>query len=335
MSGSAAGQLGSPASPQDPPEDDEPDFVHSYVEDFTIERYGPRVRLLVHSDELQRTLRAAGLRCAELEDVASGVAPWRECRRAARALLARCRPTRAALDCLLDAVLGIDEAGLLPHLHQAPLRTLRLYDLEHTHLLRPPWESWTPYAELRAVVALVSRPRLCLAPPLQRQLLLLASQVPANGVLADLGAGTGRCAATCALLRPDVTCHSFELVAGRVRLARRARRRLGVRRERCPIVRRNLATSRHPLRAADLYFMFSPFSPATLRVVLAGLRAHAAWRPRFLLVLKAMEWMDETAEGAHEPPWGLDEWLRPFANARLPQGLRAFSTRPGCTPVPE
>ena len=74
MSGSSAGQLGSPASPQDPPEDDEPDFVHSYVEDFTIERYGPRVRLLVHSDELQRTLRAAGLRCAELEDVASGVA---------------------------------------------------------------------------------------------------------------------------------------------------------------------------------------------------------------------------------------------------------------------
>ena len=43
----------------------------------------------------------------------------------------------------------------------------------------------------------------------------------------------------------------------------------------------------------------------------------------------------ETAEGAHEPPWGLDEWLRPFANARLPQGLRAFSTRPGCSPVPE
>ena len=48
-----------------------------------------------------------------------------------------------------------------------------------------------------------------------------------NGVLADLGAGTGRCAATCALLRPDVTCHSFELVAGRVRMAQRARRRLG------------------------------------------------------------------------------------------------------------
>ena len=154
--------------------------------------------------------------------------------------------------------------------------------------------------------------------------------MPDDGVLADLGAGTGRCAATCALLRPDVTCHSFELVAGRVTLARRARRRLGVKRDRCPIVRRNLATSRHPLPPADLYFMFSPFSPATLRVVLGGLRAHAARRPRFLLVLKAMEWMDETEEGAHEPPWGLDEWLRPVANARLPQGLRAFSTRPAC-----
>ena len=95
MSGSAAGQLGSPASSQDPPEpDDDPDFVHSYVPDFTIERYGPRLRLLVHSDELQHTLRAAGLRSAELEDVASGVASWRKCRRAARALLARCRPTR-------------------------------------------------------------------------------------------------------------------------------------------------------------------------------------------------------------------------------------------------
>ena len=171
MSGSAAGQLGSPASSQGPPEpdDDDPDFVHSYVPDFTVERYGPRLRLHVHSDELQHTLRAAGLRCADLEDVASGMASWRECRRAARALLARCRPTRAALDCLLDAVLGIDEAGLLPHLQQAPLRTLRLYDLEHTHLLRPPWESWTPYAELRAVVALVSLPRLCLAPPPPRQ----------------------------------------------------------------------------------------------------------------------------------------------------------------------
>ena len=74
--------------------------------------------------------------------------------------------------------------------------------------------------------------------------------------------------------------------------------------------------------------MFSPFSPATLRVVLAALRAAAARRPRFLLVLKAMEWMDETEEGAHEPPWELGEWLRPVANARLPQGLRAFSTRP-------
>jgi hypothetical protein len=154
MSGSAAGQLGSSQYPPEP--NDDPDFVHSYVPDFTVERWGPRLRLLVHSDELQHTLRAAGLRCVELEDVASGVASWRECRRAARALLARCRPTRAALDCLLDAVLGIEETGLLPHLQQAPLRMLRLYDLEHTHLLRPPWESWTPYAELRAVVALVS-----------------------------------------------------------------------------------------------------------------------------------------------------------------------------------
>jgi len=130
--------------------------------------------------------------------------------------------------------------------------------------------------------------------------------VPDGGVLADLGAGTGRCAATCALLRPDVTCHSFELVAGRVTLARRARRRLGVKRDRCPIVRRNLATSRHPLPPADLYFMFSPFSPATLRVVLGGLRAHAARRPRFLLVLKAMEWMDEAEEGAHDVLYSMD-----------------------------
>ena len=114
-------------------------------------------------------------------------------------------------------------------------------------------------------------------------------------------------------------------------LARRARRRLGVKRDRCPIVRRNLATSRHPLPSADLFFMFSPFSPATLRVVLAALRAHAARRPRFLLVLKAMEWMDETEEGT--TPWGLDEWLRPVANARLPQGLRAFRTRPACAVV--
>ena len=147
---------GPPFSERTPEPDDDPDFVHSYVPDFTVERYGPRLRLLVSSDELQRTLRAALLRCAELEEVASGVASCRECRRAARALLARCRPTRATLDCLLDVVLGIDEVGLLQHLQQAPLRTLRLYDLEHTHLLRPPWESWTPYAELRAIVALVS-----------------------------------------------------------------------------------------------------------------------------------------------------------------------------------
>ena len=184
MSGSAAGQLGSPASSQDPPEpDDDPDFVHSYVPDFTIERYGPRLRLLVHSDELQHTLRAAGLRSAELEDVASGVASWRKCRRAARALLARCRPTRAALDCLLDAVLGIDEAGLLPHLQQAPLRTLRLYDFEHTHLLRPPWESWTPYAELRAVVALV-RPQ---APPPRRYLAPASQDKPPPAGVAGAG----------------------------------------------------------------------------------------------------------------------------------------------------
>ena len=294
--------------------EDEPDEVHTYP-DITVERRGSDLRLLVRS-ELLCTVQAAGLRCAELDSVASGTAPQRETRRVARALLARCRPTRYAVDCLLDVVLGIDEACLLPHLRQAALRTLRLYDIEHTHLLRPPCESWTPYAELRAVVGLV----------------------PLNGVLADLGAGSGRCAVSCALLRPDVTCHCFELVAGRVALARRARRRLGVRRGRCPITRRNLATSRQPLPAADVFFLFNPFSPATLRVVLAALRTHAARQPRgFQLVLKAMEWMDghdeadeelrEREQGGHEPPWGLEEWLRPDPKARLPQGLRVFRTR--------
>ncbi|KAL1514866.1 hypothetical protein AB1Y20_003949 [Prymnesium parvum] len=192
----------------------------------------------------------------------------------------------ADVDVLIDLLLGVHESLLLEHLHRAPLRSLRAYDEEHTHLLRPPAESWTPYHECATLLTLV----------------------PAGGTLLDLGAGVGRTLLVAALLRPDVRCVGLELVKERVALAQRALLRLRASRT-VRVLHRRLGSSRLPLPRAErmTVYLFNPFAPPTLESVLRSLLALSRSCP-FTLVLKGMECALE-ASAAWE---GLRAKLRPL-----------------------
>ena len=159
------------------------------------------------------------------------------------------------------------QAQLLAALYRAPISALRRYDREHTHLLRSPAESWTPYHELVDLISLV----------------------PPHGTLLDLGAGTGRALCTATLLRPDIRCVGFEVVAERVALAERALQRLRAT-ARARVLRRELGGSRLPLPSFDqmVVYLFNPFSPATLSAVLHALVVLAS-TCAYVLVLKGME----------------------------------------------
>ena len=178
-------------------------FPVSYGAHFGL--YPDEEPALTLDPHLARLLRRAKLSHTLLESCTLLRAPPQAVRECARALLAEaCRgepesdegADNEGLDYLLDVSLGLDESLLLPALRAAPLAALRRYDAEHTHLFRPPAESFTPYAEVAAVLDLV----------------------PVYGTLVDLGAGTGRALLAAALQRPDVRCIGFETVRERVRL---------------------------------------------------------------------------------------------------------------------
>ncbi|KAL3898812.1 MAG: hypothetical protein SGPRY_012765 [Prymnesium sp.] len=181
-------------------------------------------------DELSSLVRGAGVEPRRLQALLTSAGPRLTC--ALTRLLHASRlaaSRRADLDVLIDLLLGVHEAYLLEPLRRAPLSSLRRYDQEHTHLLRPPSESFTPYDQLLSLLPLV----------------------PNGGTLLDLGAGNGRLVLTCSLLRPDIRCFGFELVAERVALTMRALRRLHtktratalrrqLRKYPCPVVRGSL-----------------------------------------------------------------------------------------------
>ena len=250
--------------------------------------------------QLAACLRRAGVTAADLSP--AGDAALR--RTAAAILNVACEePTSSELDIdlLLDVVAGIDEARVLRGLGAAPLAALRRYDLEHTHLLRPPTESFTPYAELAAVVSLV----------------------PRGGSFADLGCGSGRALLVAALRRPDVSCDGYEVVGARAALGREMLARLvgGRRRRRYRCVSRTLGRSRLPPAAADVFFMFNPLAPSSLEALLQQLGGLAQRRP-FLLVCKAMD-----AELRSAPAFRASRpWLRrlPTRGAGLPRGFSLF-----------
>ena len=167
------------------------------------------------SAQLSAVVRAAGCTEDELEQLVRS--PERARLRLAALRLLKVVGSEAAaqadLDVLLDVLLKIHEvssttpsrrppslpprpgsnadlctqAGLLAALSRAPLSALRRYDREHTHLLRPPAESWTPYHELVDLLSLV----------------------PSGGTLLDLGSGNGRTLLTAALLRPGAAAAPY------------------------------------------------------------------------------------------------------------------------------
>ncbi len=248
----------------------------SYGPAFLVDTDAPRGERLVVEPWLARLI-GPGLERADLERLACDDpmdAP--AAARACRALLSATASASAAsagaaaeLDCLLDVALGIDEFRLLPALRAAPLSLLRRYDREHTHLLQPHAASYTPYAELLGVLALV----------------------PRGGTLVDLGAGSGRLIVTAALSRPDVRAIGLETVRARVALARHALRCVGARSSRggpprpCVVVR-TLGRSRLPLPRGDVFFLFNPLAPPALASTWQDLRLLAGAGKRFVLVMK-------------------------------------------------
>eukprot|EP00965_Chrysotila_dentata_P096345 3184094-Pleurochrysis_carterae.AAC.3 len=207
------------------------------------------------------------------------------------AAAAACRYGEYDVDLLLDCLLGIDEAQLLPLLRSVPIATLKRYDQEHTHLFRPLGQSYTPYGELQRLLALV----------------------PSDGSLIDLGAGNGRVAVTAILLRPDVDFYGYEGVDGRVTLARKAVAALGGG-SRTRLYRRWLGEANafplHQIVAEKkglVLYMFNPFTLDTLRRVLQQLCSCAA-TVEFTLVLKGMA--EALKEAGRE--WRLlRRWLSP------------------------
>eukprot|EP00308_Calcidiscus_leptoporus_P001807 CAMPEP_0119402918 /NCGR_PEP_ID=MMETSP1334-20130426/143124_1 /TAXON_ID=127549 /ORGANISM="Calcidiscus leptoporus, Strain RCC1130" /LENGTH=287 /DNA_ID=CAMNT_0007426857 /DNA_START=410 /DNA_END=1270 /DNA_ORIENTATION=- len=178
-------------------------------------------------------------------------------------------PNEFDIDILLDALLRIDEARILPALRACPLSRLRVYDHEHTHFFRPPAESYSPYAELLRVIDLV----------------------PRAGTLLDLGSGMGRAAMAALLVRRDVHYIGYEVVLERVRVANDALARMGAGGRVRVFCRRLGHRGRLKLPSLEdnsvVIFMFNPFAPATLRHMLAQLRVWAT-KHRFIIVFKAM-----------------------------------------------
>ena len=222
-------------------------------------------------------MRSTGLSAANLSACVSGDATRSELRHCVTTLLDASVRTAGAhdVDVLIDCVLGIDEARVLPGLHRAPIAMLRAYDRENTHLLRPPAESYTPYAEVLRLLALV----------------------PEDGTLLDCGAGNGRVHVVAACRRPDVSVYGFEVVSERCVLARQALARLGE--ARGAVLLQTLGRKRQrPLPPADVVYIFNSFAPKTLANVLGQLRALAARQP-YTLVMKAMaESLDEVVSDA-------------------------------------
>ena len=254
----------------------------SYGEHFAIEDGA-----FILGSDLEALVRSTGLSAANLSACVSGDATCSELRHCVTTLLDASVRTAGAhdVDVLIDCVLGIDEARLLPGLHRAPIATLRAYDRENTHLLRPPAESYTPYAEVLRLLALV----------------------PEDGTLLDCGAGNGRVHVVAACRRPDVSVYGFEVVSERCVLARQALARLGE--ARGAVLLQTLGRKRQrPLPPADVVYIFNSFAPKTLANVLGQLRALAARQP-YTLVMKAMaESLDEVASDAWDDR---SSWLRP------------------------
>jgi predicted RNA methylase len=116
-------------------------------------------------------------------------------------------------------------------------------------------------------------------------LFLALNQLPRRpSLMIDLGSGYGRVGLVAGLFNSDWSFQGYEYVEHRVRTAQNASERLGLN----PRVRfstQNLSASDFELPAADVYYLYDPFSKATYERVLLSINKNRLVR-RTLVVAK-------------------------------------------------
>lgn len=128
-------------------------------------------------------------------------------------------------------------------------------------------------------------------------------QLPLNAHLVDLGSGFGRIGLAAGLWRPDLRFSGYEFVAHRVDISNRAAKRAGID-SRVQFFCQNLSDPTFEIPAADVFYLYDPFSVATYQRVMARLAELGRTR-RLIVIAKA---------GARESFRELvdqGEWLEP------------------------
>lgn len=114
--------------------------------------------------------------------------------------------------------------------------------------------------------------------------------------LVDLGSGYGRVGLVVGLLRPDMIFTGYEYVPHRVQISNDSCRHFGVQ-EHVNFLTQDLAEESFRIPAAEIYYMFDPFTRETYLHVLKQL-VEISRRQRIVIVTKgnARHWLREIAE---------------------------------------
>ena len=103
-------------------------------------------------------------------------------------------------------------------------------------------------------------------------------QLSPGAHLIDLGSGFGRVGLTAGLWREDLRFSGYEYVGHRVAAANASAERAGLS-ERIRFLEQDLSAPGFEIPAADVYYLYDPFSPETYRHVLARLTKVGRARP--------------------------------------------------------
>lgn len=117
-------------------------------------------------------------------------------------------------------------------------------------------------------------------------------QPPSGAHVVDLGAGYGRLGFVIGLLRPDLYFTGIEYVGARVAVAQQCVDKLQLG-EHVRFIEQDLKDSQFEIPAADLYYLYDPFTEETYRIVAAQLKKLSR-ETAFMLFCKghAGEWIE-------------------------------------------
>ncbi len=118
-------------------------------------------------------------------------------------------------------------------------------------------------------------------------------EIPANAHIVDLGSGYGRLGWVLGILRPDIYFDGYEFVETRVRIANQIAARLGIY-SKVNFHDQDLSSKHFQIPAADIYYLYDPFTESTYRHVFKQL-AQLSLSKNFRLLTKghAGNWVEE------------------------------------------